>query len=285
MSNHKPFLLLFVDGLGLGCSDPLVNPIKLGFSPTLDRLMSNASGIDPTMGIAGLPQSATGQTALLTGLNSAKILGRHLEGFPNLKLREIISNNCIFNSLKKIGIKSTFANAYYINPEDNPNDLRPKSATTVAALSSFGDVRRIPEMESGEAVYHDLTRESLRKRGYKGSLISPKTAAEHLEKITESNDFTLFEYFLTDRAGHSCDPNFIKKTLIDLDSFIESLALNALKGKFTLLITSDHGNIEDSTTSKHTINPVPFIILGEYKNIPFPREITEIANFILKQFQ
>ena len=39
------------------------------------------------LGIEGLPQSATGQTALFTGINAAQLLGRHLFGFPNQPFR------------------------------------------------------------------------------------------------------------------------------------------------------------------------------------------------------
>ncbi|MBI2247843.1 MAG: metalloenzyme, partial [Armatimonadetes bacterium] len=75
-------LLFFVDGLGLGPDDAEINPVVAARTPCLEgllgRKMTAPSDVikndgallvptDATLGIDGLPQSATGQTALLTG--------------------------------------------------------------------------------------------------------------------------------------------------------------------------------------------------------------------------
>ena len=78
-------LFLFLDGIGLGENDPAVNPFAQAKMPNLNALLGGRTllkedapfvgkkatllAIDPAVGVAGLPQSATGQAMLLTGVN------------------------------------------------------------------------------------------------------------------------------------------------------------------------------------------------------------------------
>jgi 2,3-bisphosphoglycerate-independent phosphoglycerate mutase len=82
-------LLLFVDGLGLGRPDPETNPLVRARLGRL-RLVHGAPASDPAatlvstdacLGVPGLPQSATGQTSILAGLNAPAAVGRHINGY------------------------------------------------------------------------------------------------------------------------------------------------------------------------------------------------------------
>ena len=255
--------MLFVDGLGIGPDDPAVNPIHAGACPCLEKLLrDNACPIDASLGVPGLPQSATGQTALLTGVNAAQLMGRHVEGFPGAELKKVIRENNLYARLSALGATSTFANAYYVDDSQEVLVGRVQSVTTVAALSAFGAIRTRKDLEANRAVYQDITRETLRKRGYPGPLVSPHDAAAHLAAIAAEHDFTLFEYFQTDRAGHSRDPEQVRAVLRLYDEFLADLATRAENREFLLLLTSDHGNIENLRTLGHTENPVPLLAVG-----------------------
>ena len=114
-------IFIFIDGLGIGSCDPRVNPLA-AFQPRILRLYQNALGPFPFQGqclvtdaqlnVAGTPQSATGQTTLLTGVNAATYLGHHLPGFPNRTLKELLAKHSLFRRLKQKGMQMTFANAY-----------------------------------------------------------------------------------------------------------------------------------------------------------------------------
>lgn len=263
MSVNGAILLLFVDGLGMGSDDPRINPISGNAYPNLATLLHSATPIDACLGVQGLPQSATGQTALLTGVNAAEAMGRHVEGFPGEALREIIREQSIFARLSDRGLRATFANAYYLDDSEQVRVRRRlQSVTTVMTLECFHRVRDKTFLDRNEAVYHDLTRESLVPRGYTGPVITPRGAAEHLAAIACRHDLTLFEYFLTDRAAHAGDPVMIGKVLAQYDEFLEWIMSAAKRDGFSVLLTSDHGNIEDSRTRRHTANPVPFIVFG-----------------------
>ena len=263
MKSTRHVLFLFVDGLGMGSADPAVNPIFSGCCPCLQNLLlTRAVGIDAGLGVPGLPQSATGQTALLTGENAAVRVGRHVEGFPGPKLKKLIIEKNIFRRLLAMGLKATFANAYYVDETASVENRRVKSVTTVATLDAFGLVRDRHYMDRNEAVFQDLVRDELRSRGYTGPAVTPVEAAQHLAAIAADHHFTLFEYFQTDRAGHAGDPSRVRQVLANFDAFLAELLARAEAGAFLLLLTSDHGNIEDSRTGSHTMNPVPFTVIG-----------------------
>jgi len=249
----QKILFVFVDGLGLGSDDPAVNPLaNRERFPELVRMLEKSILLDASLDMPGLPQSATGQTALLTGLNAPKLMGRHIEGFPPPRLKTLVQEHNIFSKLLVAGKTCTFANEYYLDDVAQIPSKR-ESVTTVATLAAFGGVRGKAELAENRAVYHDLTREALRARDYDGPLITPEEAAEHLIGIADDHDFTLFEFFQTDHAGHHGDERRIFQTLEKLDRFFSAL----LPFKGVLLMTSDHGNIEDLTVRTHTMNPVP----------------------------
>jgi len=256
-------LLIFVDGLGMGSDNQNINPVNDAVCPNLLAAFKNHSvAIDAILGVPGIPQSATGQTSLLTGLNAQKVMGRHVEGFPGPALRKIIHEHNVFEHLKQRGIPSTFANGYLAHTVEDIHQARVKSVTTVATLSAFGDVRRFHQLESRNAVSHDLTREALVLRGYSGEHISPEDAANDLVDIATTYAFTLFEFFQTDRAGHACDMENAISVLRKLDKFLATVLRSAENENLLVMLTSDHGNIEDLSVRTHTKNPIPFIAIG-----------------------
>lgn len=257
-------VLLFVDGLGLG-PEHEGNPVFSGACPRLARLLrEQAVPVDAGLGVPGLPQSATGQTALLTGVNAPVLVGRHVEGLPGPRLKEVVRGINLLKSLVARGYRATFANAYFTSDVEEIRSRRHQSVTTVAALAAFGAVRMTDDLLAGRAVYQDLTRRSLRERGYDGPLVTPAQSARDLLALAGEHDFTLFEYFQTDRAGHKGNPEFTRRVLGEFDEFLAGV-LEFAEGEDRLfLMTSDHGNIEDASTRTHTANPVPLVALGAH---------------------
>ena len=102
----------------------------------------------------------------------------------------------------------------------------------------------------------------------RGFEVTPRTPAEAgliLARQSRGYDFLLYEYFQTDKAGHSQDLARCCDQLSRLDEFLQALLteLKADLARDTLVVlTSDHGNIEDITTKRHTTNPVPLLVWG-----------------------
>ena len=64
--------------------------------------------------------------------------------------------------------------------------------------------------------------------------------------------------------------------------------IRALLGKLdlersTVIVTSDHGNIEDLSVRNHTLNPVPTIVWGKHREQVAPRirSLTDITPAIV----
>lgn len=284
MNSNLKILFIFIDGFGIGTEDPERNPLCNPAYPFLQQLINNSIPVDACLGVEGKPQSATGQTTLLTGINASKVMGRHVEGFPSHPLRTLIKEENIFSKLLKIGKKPTFANSYWIeDPYKIP--LRRQSVTTVMTLHALQGVRQRKELLSGMAVNHDITRWTMNERGYKGPTITPEQAADHLLAIAEEHDFTLFEYFLTDRAGHARLSEQVDDCLRMLERFLSRTTTFGEQPNQLFLLCSDHGNIEDTTASSHTKNPVPLVAIGHgSESFQSAKSLTDITPTILGLF-
>jgi hypothetical protein len=255
-------LLIFVDGVGLRGPAP-DNPVATAVCPTLCRLLSeHAVSIDACLNVAGLPQSATGQTTLFTGINAPQAMGRHMEGFPGPSLRTLIAERNLLLDLSRQGKRTRFANGYLAESVGEIRARRFKSVTTVASLTCPETICLREHLLANQAVFHDITRATMRQRGYTGPLVTPQAAAEHLIQVALAHDFTLFEFFLTDLAGHSHNMQEALTTLDLLDQFLTPVCAMAVEQGLLLVLTSDHGNIECMDAHGHTTNPVPLVALG-----------------------
>jgi 2,3-bisphosphoglycerate-independent phosphoglycerate mutase len=257
----KKTVMIMVDGFGIpegGWYDSVYTRFcKKGFT---ELIAHNSEPVTSDLGISGIPQSATGQTALFTGKNAAKVMNGHMPGFPGPTLRKLISQENLFSKLLEKGFEVTFANAYVQHTLQQLAKMRLRSVTTVMTEASIGWVKNLHDLLAGNAVYHDLTGKTISGE-FNVNKISPLRAAENLAKIAQENDFTLFEYFLTDRAGHKQDMSFLAETLSEFSAFfcfLVELAANEI----SIILTSDHGNCEDPSTRHHTRNPVPFFLHG-----------------------
>jgi len=112
----------------------------------------------------------------------------------------------------------------------------------------------------------DITNDTLISYGVKIKKYSLKRSAKNLMKIVKNHDFTLYEYFLTDLYGHKRGTiKDIHRVLSHINKFTEYLIKNANLENEIIVISSDHGNIEDISHKSHTRNPVPLIIFSKEK--------------------
>jgi len=261
-------LLIFIDGVGIGARgehNPLDGleseffsifqgePPKLPFDGVLAET-------DARLGVDGLPQSATGQTAILTGVNAAKLIGRHLHGYPSPRLKQAIAEHSIYRKLIALGRSVTFANAYTRSYIDNPP--RFISATTVAAQTAGLRLRMLEDLQKGCAVSHDFSNRFLIERGFEVDVCTPEVAGARLARIAANQDFTLYEHFITDRIGHAQRRDLARDHLLGLTRFVRAVLEAADLSRQTVILTSDHGNIEDLSTRSHTLNPVATLAFG-----------------------
>ena len=108
----------------------------------------------------------------------------------------------------------------------------------------------------------DYTNRLLRERGLDLPLRSPGEAARILANLAAEYEFCLYEYFLTDLVRHRGDLGQATEVLIQLDEFLTVLVAETLPGR-SLLVTSDHGNIEAMDHQRHTEKQVATFLWGE----------------------
>jgi len=258
-------LFLFIDGVGLreAAAD---NPVNPEVCPTLCRLISqHGKPIDACLSVEGLPQSATGQATMFTGMNASVFMGRHCEGYPGPSLRAAIEKNNLFLQLRARGKRVKFADAYLVDSAEELAARRFKSVTTVMALTTPDVLSFTDDLVDDLAVMQDLTRDTIQDRYPDIPLVTPEDAAAHLFELARVHDFTLYEFFQTDVAGHSLDYGRACAVLRLYDAFLAPLVRFSQAAGITLVMTADHGNVEDMQARGHTCNPVPFIACGPHE--------------------
>ena len=286
-------LLIFIDGVGIGTRGPH-NPLDgieseffsifQGEQPKLP-FNGRMAVTDARMGVEGLPQSATGQTAILTGINAARVIGRHLNGYPSPRLKQLLAEHSIYRKLIAQGRSVTFANAYTSSYfESKPRYV---SCTTVAAQTAGLRFRLVEDLVAGQAVSHDFTNHFLRERGFDVPICGPEEAGQNLARVAARHDFTLYEHFITDRIGHERDHEMARKLaplhMMELTRFVRAVLEATDLSRQTVMITSDHGNIEDLSTRSHTLNPVATLAFGSASLalVQSVEALTDIAPAIL----
>ncbi len=289
-------IFVFLDGVGLGPAQE-TNPFWRVPTPNLCRLLDGPlvngraverpglllKAIDACLGVEGLPQSATGQTALFTGVNAARLLGRHLTAYPNNALKAVINEHNILKRATERGHRATFANAYSPQYFETVEQRRWRhSATTLSVLAAGLPFRTMLDLEQGHAVYWDITHRILNHYlGVPMPLIEPEAAGQRLARLADQHDLVLYESFLPDLVGHRRRGDTPAGVVDTLDRFLGGL-LQAVAPTVTVVVSSDHGNLEDTERKTHTTNPVPLLAVGpgatRFRTV---QAITDVADAIM----
>lgn len=289
--------ILFTDGVGVGARDPSKNPLARGeyllsqFDDGSGTTLPHAGhrhDVDTTFGVDGRPQSASNQTAIFTGLPAPQLVGRHVLGFPNAALRQLLAAHSIVRSIRDAGRTATFANAYPLpylealglahrpgtrHELELPAALRRKlkpSASTLSMVAAQVPLRTIDDARADEGLTHDVDG-SLAHARVGAPRRTPEAAAEIFWKLAQ--DFTLFEHYLADEAGHAQDFEAAAHALERFDRFARTVVATR-PADAHVFIVSDHGNVEDLTTRSHTRNQVAVLSFGAAG----PRELLTVAD-------
>jgi 2,3-bisphosphoglycerate-independent phosphoglycerate mutase len=122
------------------------------------------------------------------------------------------------------------------------------------------------DLRRGTALAWDITGELWRDRPADWQPTSPTVAGQHLAALLHEHNLVLFECFLPDLAGHGRLGNApqveqIHMVFQRIDALLGGV-LATLRPEDTLLISSDHGNVESLHAVTHTRNPVPLLAVG-----------------------
>ncbi len=228
-----------------------------------DRLFLH---IDACLDVDGLPQSGTGQATLLSGINASKILGRHFGPFPHSKIRYLLERHSLFHQVAESGRSFYFMNAF---PEiffEKAKARNRWSCCTLMTKSAGQKLNSVDEVKKDRAITAGLRQDYWRANlNLDVQKISEEDAADKTLKMADEKDLVLVEYYLTDKAGHDQNPEYAREMLERIDRFLKRIIITK-NSSTTLLVTSDHGNLEDLNTKTHTRNKVPLFADGQLAN-------------------
>jgi bisphosphoglycerate-independent phosphoglycerate mutase (AlkP superfamily) len=135
----------------------------------------------------------------------------------------------------------------------------------------------LQDVQQGRAVFQDYTNQMIIEHGLPFPRHTPEHAGEVLARLTAEHRFTLYEYFITDKTGHAQDFVKAREVIQGLARFVRTVLAHLDLSRTTVILTSDHGNIEDLSTRNHTLNLVPTWVWGA-RCEPVARRIRNLAD-------
>jgi len=294
-------LLVFLDGVGIGEDDPTANPFLNARLPTLTEALGgrlptlehprvegprgHTFPMDALMGVPGLPQSGTGQIAILTGHNAPGLMGRHFGPWPPVRLRPLLRDENLLRSAVTAGATVIFANAY---PRGYPTGLstRRVAAPPLAALGAGLELRDQEDLAAGRAIASEIVNDAWREHlGFRRlPLITEREAGATLASLATQAHLTLFAHYRTDLEGHRGGMRGAVEALERVDRFLAGI-FGTLGQDTLLLLVSDHGNIEDVRVG-HTRNPALGALFGgSVPGTADPGDLSDIAPFVLRAIE
>ena len=276
---RRRLLFLFADGVGIAPPGP-DNPFSRLSLPAFDELvgglwtregsggLADLLALDATLGVDGLPQSGTGQTTLFTGVNAAAHVGHHVPALPGAKLKRLLGERSLFRRVAERGRDVVFANVFtpgYLTRLEEGSARA--SATTLAVRAAGVPFRMVEDYVADRAVSWDVTGRRFGSRaGVPLPTRTPSEAGRVLAAIARAHDLVLYETFLTDLAGHRRWEITVEEAATALDGLLGGILAHADED-LTVVLTSDHGNLEESDHRKHTRNPVPLVVWGPGREV------------------
>lgn len=281
VQNPMRILTLFLDGIGLGEDNPESNPFAIADTPVMHSLANDnrwlaATGLqcceqsvliptDPRLGVPGRPQSGTGQASLLTGLNVPQLIGRHYGPKPDAMTRQFIVEHSYFKRLTQRGKSARHLTAYPAGLlSDFARGKTLRSSVQQAAYESGAPHFSLDDVIARRALTAEWTTESWRHHLKLDNLpdYSPREAGQRLAQLSRSYDFAFHSHWLTDRIGHRGTLARGVEILERFDQVLLGLLDEWRNDEGLIVITSDHGNMEDLSTRRHTMNDVPTVVIG-----------------------
>lgn len=270
-------IFIFIDGVGIG-NDSNENPFQVDSYESFQILSGGSffksgkgvqnsnhiyKAIDANLEVEGLPQSGTGQTTLFSGKNASKVIGKHFGPYPHSGIKHLLKEVSVFNAVKESGKRPYFLNAYPPIFFEHAERRNRWSCTTLMTKNAEIRLNSTEDILDENALTAEIVQNAWRERlGIDIPKITPTDAAQRLLNIVPDHDLVLYEYYLTDKAGHKKSLEDARRVMQPLDEFLLHI-IKHKRSEDTLVITSDHGNLEDLSVKTHTRNEVPLFVMGE----------------------
>lgn len=256
--------LLFIDGLGIAPADSQSNPFSKCPDSFLYKLVYEkipgwtCHSVDACLGVEGLPQSGTGQVALLTGRNAAVDLGKHHGPYPHTSHRPWLASDSVIQDCEEKGFSWDMLNVYpdrYFQAIES-RKLRMNTFGFLQTLNG-NPLHSIDDLNHGFGFPPSLNFSHLKRFTDLDDPGFPEGSFSHLLRQFDRIDFGITDYFFLDHLGHDQNMEASVSEILTISKFLDYI--DVCGNPINVIICSDHGNAEDNSTSSHTLNPVPLI--------------------------
>lgn len=197
-------------------------------------------------------------------------MGRHYGPWPGPTLQAFLAQGNLFASATRafgshqVAWASAYPDGFFRALEQRKLRL---NAPAHAAREAGIDLPTLDAYQRGDALAADLDGAYFASQGVmppEGHRAGPEgahTAGVRLARLAADHAFTFFDVWTTDRAGHDAEFEAARNLVQRLDALLAGV-LAAGRNDLTLVVTSDHGNLEDLRHGRHTTARVPLLAFG-----------------------
>ena len=279
-------LMIFLDGIGLGPDDPVSNPFAVARTPVLCSLAGGKRWLantgrqqgerslflptDPRLGVAGRPQSGTGQATIFSGRNVPRLTGVHYGPKPDAATRTMLAGDNLFKQLVAGGKTAALLEAYPPSwHRAIKSGRRLRSSYQQAAHEAGVRMMDQEDLWRGDALPVDWTGEHWPRPAGRERLTKrrPREAGAHLVQLARRYDFSLLAHWPSDVIGHRGTLAEGVALLETFDAVMDGVLDAWDDHEGLVIICSDHGNMERIGDRRHTCNDVPTVVIGEKRRI------------------
>ncbi len=264
-----------------------LRPVESG-AGRITTIRASLAPTDPNLGLPGRPQSATGQATILTGRNVPLLVGEHYGPKPNQAVADIVREGNLFKEVMADGGRAALITPYPQGYFDGINSgRRLLSSVPLAATSAGLALMTAEDLRAGRAVSPGFTGQGWHDHlGYSDiPIMTLNQAGRQIARIAQSYEFSFFEHWPSDRSGHRGSIDQAVEHLEVIDEVLGGLFDAWNDQNDLLIITSDHGNIEEKDHRQHSRNPVPTVLVGQEHDrlAAIVVDLTDISK-VVKQF-
>ncbi|MFK7602240.1 metalloenzyme domain protein [Deinococcus sp. SM5_A1] len=244
--------------------------------PALRPLIDAGVALDTTLGVPGLPQSGTGQSCWLTGVDAVRLMGKngmgeHFGPHPGPTLQRLLRQSSLPARLEAAGLRAALAN-HYVPQYLEAQARRPRMGCFPFSFTAAGlplNPPAVPPLGAPLGL------------GYREPWTPVQTLSEvagvgqALARAAREHDLIVADLWFGDLLGHlgrEAGPS--PEVRVAASSYlarVDALLSGLLDAGARVVVGSDHGNLEDLNTKSHTVARVPFagvgVDLGAARNV------------------
>lgn len=231
--------------------------------PTLRPLIDAGIALDATLGVPGLPQSGTGQSCWLTGMNAVRLMGKngtgeHFGPHPGPTLGRLLRRAGLPVRLGAAGLRAALAN-HYVPQYLEAQARRPRMGCFPFAFTAAGLPLNPPGVPPLGATLGLGYREPFSAFQ---SLAEVAQSGRALAGAAREHDLIVADLWFGDLLGHlgreAGPPAEARAAAFAYLARVDALLSGLLDAGARVVVGSDHGNLEDLDTKSHTVARVPF---------------------------